>query len=57
MQLGRGKKDPSTVAGAPFPPAVEHTDGPDHPRRDVPTADADRDAPDAGAETEEEEST
>ena len=37
MQLGRGKKDPSTVAGAPFPPAVEHSDGPDHPPRDVPT--------------------
>ena len=58
MQLGRGKKDPSTVAGAPFPPAVEHSDGPDHPRRDVPTADANGDAPsDVGAETEEEEST
>ena len=55
MQLGRGQKDPNTVAGAPFPPAVEHSDGPDHPRRDVPTADADDDAPpDAGAETEEE---
>jgi hypothetical protein len=58
MQLGRGKKDPKTVAGAPFPPAVEHTDGPDHPRRDVPTADKDGGTPpDGGAETEEEEST
>ena len=58
MQLGRGKKDSSTVAGAPFPPAVEHSDGPDHPRRDVPSVDADADAPpDTGAETEEEEST
>ena len=56
MQLGRGKKDPSTVAGAPFPPAVEHSDGPDHPRRDVPSVDADA-PPDTGAETEEEEST
>ena len=41
VQLGRGSKDPNTVAGAPFPPAEEHTDGPDRPRRDVPTADAD----------------
>jgi len=58
VQLGRGKQDPSTVAGAPFPPAVEHSDGPDHPRRDVPSVDADADAPpDTGAETEEEEST
>ena len=58
MQIGRGKKDPSTVAGAPFPPAVEHSDGPDHPPRDVPTADGDGDTPpDGGAETEEEEST
>ena len=58
MQLGRGKKDPNTVAGAPFPPAVEHSDGPDHPRRDVPTADANGDAqPDATSENEEEEST
>jgi hypothetical protein len=58
VQLGRGKKVPNTVAGAPFTPAVEHSDGPDHPRRDVPTAAADDDAPpDVGAETEEEEST
>jgi hypothetical protein len=58
VQLRRGKKDSKTVAGAPFPPAVEHSDGPDHPRRDVPTVDADGDVPpDAGAETEEEEST
>ena len=57
MQLGRGKKDPNTVAGAPFPPAVEHSDGPDHPRRDVPTADESGDAPPDAGETDEEEST
>jgi hypothetical protein len=58
MQLGCGKKDPKTVAGAPLPPAIEHSDGPDHPRRDVPTADKDGGTPpDGGAETEEEEST
>ena len=58
MQLGRGKKKSNAVAGAPFPPAVEHTDGPDHPGRDVPTADANGGArPDAKAENEEEEST
>jgi hypothetical protein len=58
MHLGCGKKDPKTVAGAPFPPAIEHSDGPDHPRRDVPTADKDGGTPpDGGAETEEEEST
>lgn len=57
MQLGRGRKDSNTVAGAPFPPAVEHTDGPDHPRRDVPTADVTGEATaEAEAETEEEES-
>jgi hypothetical protein len=44
VQLGRGKKDPNTVAGAPFPPAEQHTDGPEHPRRDVPTAPADGEA-------------
>jgi len=57
VQLGRGKKDPNTVAGAPFPPAVEHSDGPDHPRRDVPTADENGDAPPDADETDEEEST
>jgi hypothetical protein len=50
LQLGSRRKDPKTVAGAPFPPAVEHTDGPpERPRRDVPTAEE--------AEPEEEEST
>ena len=44
MQLGRGRKDSKAVAGAPFPAAEQHTDGPDHPRRDVPTADADGEA-------------
>ena len=57
MQLGRGKKDSKTVAGAPFPPAVEHSDGPDHPRRDVPTADENGDASPEAGETDEEEST
>ena len=58
MQPQSRQEGPETVAGAPFPPAVEHSDGPDHPRRDVPTADANGDAPpDVGAETEEEEST
>jgi hypothetical protein len=52
MQLGRGRKDPKSVSGAPFPPAVEHSDGPDHPRRDVPTAD---EAGEAEAESEQEE--
>lgn len=40
MRLGRGRKKPNTVAGAPFPQVVEHTDGPpDRPRRDLPNAD------------------
>lgn len=52
VQLGRGMKKPKTVAGAPFPPAQKHTDGPDHPRRDVPTADPD---PEAEPATEQEE--
>lgn len=38
--VGRDRKEPSRTSGAPFPPATEHTDGPDdRPRRDVPTAD------------------
>jgi hypothetical protein len=37
--LAGGTKDPGTVAGAPFPPATRHSDGPDRPRRGVPTAD------------------
>lgn len=36
--LGAGSKDPSSTSGAPFPPATRHSDGPDRPRRDVPTA-------------------
>jgi hypothetical protein len=52
MQLGRGRKDPKSVSGAPFPPAVEHSDGPDHLRRDVPSADEDGEAE---AESEQEE--
>jgi hypothetical protein len=57
MQLGRGRKDPKSVSGAPFPPAVEHSDGPDHPRRDVPTADeaGEAEAGEAEAESEQEE--
>ena len=39
-QLGRGKKGPNETSGAPFSPAVEHSDGPpERPRRDVPPAD------------------
>ena len=41
VELGRGSKDSESVAGAPFQPAEEHSDGPEHPRRDVPTADED----------------
>jgi hypothetical protein len=58
-QLGRGRKDPDDTAGAPFPPATEHSDGPERPRRDVPTAGATADEPDGdNAETppDEEES-
>ncbi len=36
--LRRGKKDPKVTTGAPYPPAVEHSDGPERPSRDVPTA-------------------
>ena len=58
-QLGRGKKNPNATAGAPFPPAATQSDGPERPRRDVPTADATADEPagdEAEAEPEEEES-
>lgn len=54
-QLGNGSKDPKTVSGAPFPPAVEHSDGPERPRRDVPTADITDDESTEEAEPEEEE--
>jgi hypothetical protein len=38
-QIGRGRKDPKRTSGAPFPPATQHSDGPeDRPRRDVPPA-------------------
>jgi len=51
-QLGDGKKKPKTTSGAPYPPAVEHSDGPaERPRHDVPTA-GESDEPD---ETEREE--
>lgn len=56
-RLGRGKKEPSVISGAPFPPAPEHSDGPaDRPRREVPTGDTADEKP-AGdhAEREEEE--
>jgi hypothetical protein len=36
--LRLGRKDPKVTVGAPYPPAVEHSDGPERPRRDVPTA-------------------
>jgi hypothetical protein len=37
--IGRGRKEANRTSGAPFPPAAEHTDGPeDRPRPDVPTA-------------------
>ena len=54
MTLGRGSKDSESVSGAPFPPAVEHSDGPEHPRRDVPTADEPGEA-EAKPEQEEDE--
>ena len=53
VRLGRGMKKSKTVAGAPFPPAETHTDGPDHPRRDVPTADSEaEEEPDTEQEEE-----
>jgi hypothetical protein len=39
--LGRGSKEPGRTAGAPHPPGHRQSDGPDHPRRDVPSADPD----------------
>jgi hypothetical protein len=45
-RLGRGRRKSNTVAGGPFPPAMEHTDGPpDRPRHDVPNADVNGGAP------------
>ena len=58
-QLGRGRKNPDDTAGAPFPPAVEHSDGPERPNRDVPTTDPTADEPvgeEGDVEPEEEES-
>ncbi len=37
-QLDAGSKTPKTVAGAPFAPAADHDDGPERPRRDVPSS-------------------
>ena len=36
--LNAGKKDAKRVAGAPFPPATEHDDTQDRPRRVVPSS-------------------
>lgn len=36
--LEAGTKEPGSVSGAPYPPARRHSDGPERPRRDVPTA-------------------
>jgi hypothetical protein len=55
-QLERDQKDPSKTAGAPYPPATTHDDGPERPRRDVPTADPERaDSDVEGSPTESEE--
>ena len=57
-QLGRGKKNPDDTAGAPFPAAVDHSDGPERPPHDVPSTDATADEPvgeEGEAEPEEEE--
>jgi hypothetical protein len=58
-QVGRGKKDPNATSGAPFSPAVEHSDGPaERPRRDVPPAETTDDEPtgdEADAQSEEED--
>ena len=51
--LRLGKKDPKVTAGAPYPPAVEHNDGPERPRRDVPTATPTDEESDAEPEEEE----
>jgi len=37
--LDEGAKEPRTVRGAPYPPATRHSDGPERPRRHVPSAD------------------
>lgn len=36
--LEEGTKEPGSVSGAPYPPATRHSDGPERPRRHVPTA-------------------
>jgi hypothetical protein len=55
-ELGRGQKRPDSVAGAPFPPATDHDDGPpERPRRDVPSADTPGAAPQNDTEVEPEE--
>jgi hypothetical protein len=56
-KLHGGEKQPRVASGAPFPPALEHSDGPaDRPRRDVPTSDiAGQEPADNRTELEEEE--
>ena len=51
--LRRGTKDPNITTGAPYPPAVEHSDGPERPRRGVPTAKPTDEKADAPPEEEE----
>lgn len=51
--LRLGTKQPETTAGAPHPPAVEHSDGPERPRHDVPTANPTDQESDAEPEEEE----
>jgi hypothetical protein len=56
MRLRKGRKKPDTVAGAPFPPAEEHSDGPsDRPPHDVPTADMTDETTSPAEEPDEEE--
>ena len=52
-QLGHGRKKQNDTSGAPFPPAANHTDGPEHPSRSVPTTD--EPVPDEAPKPEEEE--
>jgi hypothetical protein len=49
--VGHGRKRPDATVGAPFAPATDHIDGPERPRRDVPTANGTADQQ-AGDETE-----
>ena len=51
--LRRAEKDSKVTVGAPYPPAVEHSDGPERPRRDVPTAKPTDEESDAEPEEEE----